>query len=144
MEQPGLSMVQIAKRTQREGRELAAKVNHVQVPAYYDQIVGDLILCRRARSRLKARSARLKRAAAKRASSAGAEGCGFASEPAADCKLHPLEQRGPVAKVFKLPPCDAADLNDVANADLQRAEIAGDSSPLDPQAERQGARIVLT
>ena len=113
MEQPGLSMVQIAKRTQREVPELAAKVNHVQVPAYYDQIVGDLILCRRARSRLKARSARLKRAAAKRASSAGAEGCGFASEPAADCNLHPLEQRGPIAKVFKLPPCDAADPNDV-------------------------------
>ena len=44
MEQPGLTMVQIAKRTQSEVKELAAKVDHVQVPAYYDQIVGDLYL----------------------------------------------------------------------------------------------------
>ncbi|MGZ8988271.1 MAG: hypothetical protein ACXW2N_18230, partial [Allosphingosinicella sp.] len=40
----GQSMVQIAKRTQAKVRELAAKVDHVQVPAYYDQIVGDLYL----------------------------------------------------------------------------------------------------
>jgi Caspase domain len=38
------SMVQIAKKTQSKVRELAAKVDHVQVPAYYDQIVGDLYL----------------------------------------------------------------------------------------------------
>ena len=44
MEVPGLSMVQIAKKTQAKVRELAAKVDHVQVPAYYDQIVGDLYL----------------------------------------------------------------------------------------------------
>lgn len=44
MEQPGLSMVQIAKQTQSKVRELAAKVDHVQVPAYYDQIIGDLYL----------------------------------------------------------------------------------------------------
>jgi hypothetical protein len=37
-------MVQIAKKTQAEVRELAAKVDHLQVPAYYDQIVGDLYL----------------------------------------------------------------------------------------------------
>jgi hypothetical protein len=37
-------MVQIAKRTQSQVKELAAKVDHVQVPAYYDQIVGDLYL----------------------------------------------------------------------------------------------------
>ena len=37
-------MVQIAKRTQSKVKELAAKVDHVQVPAYYDQIVGDLYL----------------------------------------------------------------------------------------------------
>src|SRR5215510_1429327 len=43
MEEPGLSMVQIAKRTQSQVKELAAKVDHVQVPAY-DQIVGDLYL----------------------------------------------------------------------------------------------------
>jgi hypothetical protein len=41
---PGESMVQIAKRTQAKVRELTAKVDHVQVPAYYDQIVGDLYL----------------------------------------------------------------------------------------------------
>jgi hypothetical protein len=44
MEEPGLSMVQIAKRTQSQVKELAAQVDHVQVPAYYDQIVGDLYL----------------------------------------------------------------------------------------------------
>jgi len=44
LEEPGLSMVQIAKRTQSQVKELAAKVDHVQVPAYYDQIVGDLYL----------------------------------------------------------------------------------------------------
>jgi hypothetical protein len=44
LEEPGLSMVQIAKRTQAEVKALAAKVDHLQVPAYYDQIVGDLYL----------------------------------------------------------------------------------------------------
>ena len=44
MEVPGQSMVQIAKKTQAKVRALAAKVDHVQVPAYYDQIVGDLCL----------------------------------------------------------------------------------------------------
>jgi uncharacterized caspase-like protein len=44
METAGQSMVQIAKKTQAKVRELAAKVDHVQVPAYYDQIVGDLYL----------------------------------------------------------------------------------------------------
>jgi uncharacterized caspase-like protein len=34
MEEPGLSMVQIAKRTQSEVKQLAAKVDHVQVPAF--------------------------------------------------------------------------------------------------------------
>jgi hypothetical protein len=42
--QPGLSMVQVAKQTQSKVRELAAKVNHEQTPAYYDQIIGDLYL----------------------------------------------------------------------------------------------------
>ncbi len=41
---PGQSMVQIAKRTQTKVKELAAKADHLQVPAYYDQIVGDLYL----------------------------------------------------------------------------------------------------
>lgn len=44
MAEPGLSMVQIAKHTQAKVRELAAKVDHVQVPAYYDQIIGELYL----------------------------------------------------------------------------------------------------
>jgi len=44
MAQPGLSMVQIAKQTQSKVRELAAKVDHEQTPAYYDQIIGDLYL----------------------------------------------------------------------------------------------------
>jgi hypothetical protein len=44
METPGQSMVRIAKKTQSKVRELAAKVDHLQVPAYYDQIVGDLYL----------------------------------------------------------------------------------------------------
>jgi hypothetical protein len=44
LEEPGLSMVQIAKRTQARVKELAAKVDHLQVPAYYDQIVGNLYL----------------------------------------------------------------------------------------------------
>ncbi len=41
---PGLSMVQIAKETQTKVRALAAKVDHEQTPAYYDQIIGDLYL----------------------------------------------------------------------------------------------------
>lgn len=42
--QPGTSMVQIAKRTQADVRKLASGIRHTQTPAYYDQIVGDLIL----------------------------------------------------------------------------------------------------
>ena len=41
---PGQSMVRIAKQTQAKVRDLAAEIHHVQVPAYYDQIVGDLYL----------------------------------------------------------------------------------------------------
>ena len=41
---PGLSLVQLAKRTQVEVRSLAATVHHDQIPAYYDQIVGDVVL----------------------------------------------------------------------------------------------------
>ncbi len=37
---PGLPIVEIAKRTQVEVRELAAKVAHKQAPAYYDQVIG--------------------------------------------------------------------------------------------------------
>jgi len=42
--EPGLNLVQIAKRTQSEVRDLALGIRHVQTPAYYDQIVGDVIL----------------------------------------------------------------------------------------------------
>jgi len=44
LEKPGMSMVQVAKRTQAEVRRLAGGIRHTQTPAYYDQIVGDLIL----------------------------------------------------------------------------------------------------
>ena len=42
--EPGLNLVQIAKRTQSEVRDLALGIRHVQTPAYYDQIVGDVVL----------------------------------------------------------------------------------------------------
>lgn len=41
---PGRSMVRVAKETQVAVRALAAEVGHEQTPAYYDQIVGDLVL----------------------------------------------------------------------------------------------------
>lgn len=41
---PGLTLVQVAKRTQSEVKLLAAKWRHDQTPAYYDQIVGDVVL----------------------------------------------------------------------------------------------------
>ena len=42
--EPGLSMVQIAKRLQADVRQMAASVGHEQTPAYYDQVVGDIVL----------------------------------------------------------------------------------------------------
>jgi hypothetical protein len=41
---PGLTLVQIAKRTQTTVKTLAASVGHEQTPAYYDQIVGDVVI----------------------------------------------------------------------------------------------------
>jgi hypothetical protein len=41
---PGLTLVQIAKRTQSAVRQLAGAVGHDQTPAYYDEIVGDFVL----------------------------------------------------------------------------------------------------
>jgi TPR repeat protein len=41
---PGATMLQIAKRTQTDVRQLALTVGREQMPAFYDQIVGDLIL----------------------------------------------------------------------------------------------------
>jgi hypothetical protein len=41
---PGLTMVQLAKRTQAEVKELASNARHEQTPAYYDEIVGDFVI----------------------------------------------------------------------------------------------------
>lgn len=41
---PGQTLVEIAKRTQVEVRALAATVGHEQTPAYYDQVIGDVVL----------------------------------------------------------------------------------------------------
>jgi hypothetical protein len=40
---PTLTLVQIAKRTQVNVKQLAASVRHEQTPAYYDQVVGDVV-----------------------------------------------------------------------------------------------------
>jgi hypothetical protein len=40
---PAVTMVQIAKRTQIDVKQLAATVRHEQTPAYYDQVVGDIV-----------------------------------------------------------------------------------------------------
>ena len=42
--EPGLTLVQIAKRLQAEVRQMAASVGRDQTPAYYDQVVGDIVL----------------------------------------------------------------------------------------------------
>ncbi len=42
--QPGANLVQIAKRTQTDVRNMTAAANRLQTPAYYDQIVGDFVL----------------------------------------------------------------------------------------------------
>ena len=42
--QPGLTLVEIAKRTQQEVETLAATASHAQTPGYYDQIVGNVVL----------------------------------------------------------------------------------------------------
>jgi hypothetical protein len=44
LQTPGLTLVQVAKRTQSDVKVLAAKWRHDQTPAYYDQIVGDVVL----------------------------------------------------------------------------------------------------
>lgn len=41
---PGQTLVQIAKQTQVEVRALAASIGHEQAPAYYDQVIGDVVL----------------------------------------------------------------------------------------------------
>ena len=44
LQKPGQTLVQIAKRTQVEVKTLAATVGHEQTPAYYDQVIGDVVL----------------------------------------------------------------------------------------------------
>jgi hypothetical protein len=44
LQEPGLTLVQIAKRTQIDVRQMAATVGREQTPAYYDQIVGEIVL----------------------------------------------------------------------------------------------------
>jgi hypothetical protein len=41
---PGRTLVQIAKATQVGVRELAATIGYEQTPAYYDQVIGDVVL----------------------------------------------------------------------------------------------------
>ena len=41
---PGVSLQQVAKDTQLEVRRLAGSINHPQMPAYYDQILGQFTL----------------------------------------------------------------------------------------------------
>jgi Caspase domain/Domain of unknown function (DUF4189) len=41
---PGISVQEMAKMTQSEVRRLASTVNHPQMPAYYDQILGEFTL----------------------------------------------------------------------------------------------------
>jgi hypothetical protein len=43
---PNLTLVQIAKATQVGVRDLAASVGYEQTPAYYDQVIGDVVLSR--------------------------------------------------------------------------------------------------
>ena len=44
LDKPGQTLVQIAKKTQVAVKALAASVGHDQVPGYYDQVLGDVVL----------------------------------------------------------------------------------------------------
>jgi len=44
LSEPGLTLVQVAKRAQAEVKRAAAAVGHEQTPAYYDQVVGEIVL----------------------------------------------------------------------------------------------------
>jgi hypothetical protein len=44
LSEPGLTLVQVAKRTQAEVKQAASAVGHEQTPAYYDQVVGEIVL----------------------------------------------------------------------------------------------------
>ncbi len=47
LQEPNLSLVDIAKRAQVKVRDLARTVDHEQTPAYYDQVVGNIGLVQR-------------------------------------------------------------------------------------------------
>ena len=44
LSKPGQTLVQIAKKTQVEVKTLARSIGHDQTPAYYDQVIGDVVL----------------------------------------------------------------------------------------------------
>jgi hypothetical protein len=44
LDAPGLTVHDIAKRTQQDVYQLAKSVSHTQMPAYYDQVLGELTL----------------------------------------------------------------------------------------------------
>lgn len=48
--EPDLTLVRLAKELQVAVRQLAARVGHEQTPAYYDQVVGDVVLNRSGRA----------------------------------------------------------------------------------------------
>ena len=50
LSEPGLTLVQVAKRIQRQVKQAAAAVGHEQTPAYYDQVVGEIVLSPPAKS----------------------------------------------------------------------------------------------
>ncbi len=47
LKEPNLSLIEMAKRTQVKVRDLARTVGHLQTPAYYDQVVGNVTLVQR-------------------------------------------------------------------------------------------------
>ena len=44
MQKPNRTLVEIAKRTQVQVKKLAASIGYQQTPAYYDQVIGDVVL----------------------------------------------------------------------------------------------------
>lgn len=46
LQEPGMTLHQLAKQVRRDVQDLAASVNHDQFPAYYDQMSGDMVLRR--------------------------------------------------------------------------------------------------
>jgi Caspase domain len=44
LQEPGLTLVQIAKRTQVDVKQMASTIGRDQTPAYYDQIIGEVVL----------------------------------------------------------------------------------------------------